>query len=83
MIGNISSLFEMLDRYARQELSLESLHDQLSLGLQAYFDSASEEDVEILSEVLSAIYEVEDGMLEEEEFRRGPPIIMVGHSLLI
>jgi hypothetical protein len=72
MISSILSLLEMLDHYASRELNLEALHDQLSLGLQEYFDNASDEDIEIFSEVLSAIYEVEDGVLDEEEFRKGP-----------
>jgi hypothetical protein len=46
------------------------MHDQLSLNLQEFFDNASEEGVELLSEVHAAMYEVEDGVLPEEEYRR-------------
>lgn len=70
MIVSISDLFVLLKCYASRELILEALHDELSLGLQGFLENASEEDIELLSEVHSAIYEIEDGLLDEEEFRQ-------------
>jgi hypothetical protein len=70
MISSISDLFVFLNCYASRELSLKALHDELSLGLQVFLENASEEDVGFLSEIHSAIYEIEDGLLDEEEFRR-------------
>lgn len=69
MIAGVSDLLKLLDRYVRGEMALEAMHDQLSLSLQEFFDNASEEGVELLSEIHSALYEVEDGVLPEEEFR--------------
>ena len=89
MIANISEVLRLLGRYAKGEINLEAMHDQLSLGLHKFFESASEEDTEILSEIHSALYEVEDGVLDEESFRSAvaelveaqlyPSTITVGH----
>jgi hypothetical protein len=70
MVRNVSELMALLAQYAKGELCLEDMHDRLSLSLQGFFDGASEEDIELLSEIHSALYEVEDGVLEEEAFRR-------------
>ena len=78
MVSDISTLFVTLDRYVRQDLTLEALQDQFSLGLQEYFDQASEEDIELLSEIHSAIYEVEDSLLDEEELRRAVKELIAG-----
>ncbi len=51
-------------------MALEAMHDLLSLGLQEFLEGASDEDLEILSEIHSALFEVEDGVLPETEFRR-------------
>lgn len=70
MIARISELLKVLDSYAQGEMALPAMHDQLSLSLQELFDNASEDDVEMLSEVMAAMYEVEDGVLPETEFQR-------------
>jgi hypothetical protein len=70
MISSISELLVLLKCYTSRELSPEALHDELSLGLQDFLENASEEDIELLSEIHSAIYEIEDGLLNEEEFRQ-------------
>jgi hypothetical protein len=71
MIAGVSDLLKLLDRYAQGEMTLEAMHDQLSLSLQELFDNASEDDVEMLSKVMAAMYEVEDGVMSEAEFRCG------------
>jgi hypothetical protein len=60
----------LLESYVRRELTLVAAHDQLSLSLQSFTENASDDDLGLLSEVLSALYEVEDGVLDEETFRR-------------
>jgi hypothetical protein len=70
MIAGISDLLNLLEQYVQGAMPLEAMHDQLSLSLQELFDNASEDDVEMLSEIMAAMYEVEDGVLPEVEFRR-------------
>jgi hypothetical protein len=55
MISSISELLVLLKCYTSRELSLEALHDELSLGLQDFLENASKEDIELLSEIHSAI----------------------------
>jgi hypothetical protein len=42
---SVSELLVLLERYANKKLGLEALRDELSLGLQEFFDKASEEDM--------------------------------------
>ena len=60
----------LLAAYARQELSFTQFHDELSQGLQFVFENSSEDGLDLLSEVLACIYEVEDGVMPEQTFRQ-------------
>ncbi len=70
MISTIYELLKLLEQYCNAAISLQAMHDELSLSLQSVTEKASEEDMELVSETLSAIYEVEDSVLDEESFRR-------------
>lgn len=51
------------------ECDLRSVHDQLSLNLQTLTEHASDDDFYVLSEILAGLYEVQDGILEEETYK--------------
>ena len=79
MIVNVSGLVQLLARYVSHQLGLATFHDELSLSLQSFLDNASEEDVELLSEIHSALYQVEDGALSEDEFRQALKKLIESH----
>lgn len=68
-MATISDLFEILDHYVQGQVSLGFVHDRLSLNLQDLTKNASEDELERLSEILAGLYEVEDGVLDEETYR--------------
>ena len=84
-------LVDFLGRFAEGQDSLEAFHDRLTLGLQSITDGASDDDIDLLSEVLAGLYEVKDGVLGEDEYRSAvrelvnaelfPRMITVGNHL--
>ena len=68
MISNYPELIQAFKHYLKGRIDLSTLHDQVSLGLQAFTNQASEEELELITEVLSGIYEVRDGVLDESDF---------------
>lgn len=70
MVNHYSDLSILIRAYALGELSLAEMRDQIYLCLQPFAATASEEDMELLSEVLACVFEVEDGIMPEETFRQ-------------
>ena len=66
----ISELTGFLERYERQECTLAEIHDAISLRLQWFADNGSENEENVTMEVLCFIYEIQDGVTDEEDFRR-------------
>ena len=70
MIKIIPKFQALLAAYAGREVSFNQFHDELSQGLQFVFENSSEDGLDLLSEVLACIYEVEDGVMPEPTFRQ-------------
>lgn len=76
----VPELATLLDPYLKSEVSLLEMRDQLYLNLQAFFSESTEDDMEMLSEVLACIYEVEDGVMPEDTFRQAVTQFIKEHS---
>ena len=63
-------LAEQLEKYGRGESSLREVHDYISLRLQWISDNCPKTDMNVASEILCFMYEIQDGTTDEEDFRR-------------
>ena len=70
MLKIIPEFKALLAAYAGREISFNEFHDDLSQGLQFVFENSSGDGLDFLSEVLAGIYEVQDGVTNEETFRQ-------------
>ncbi len=56
--------------YTRREISFAEFDHILTLQLQVISDQSTEEGIELLSEILACICEVQDRVMPEETFRQ-------------
>ena len=70
MVKIIPELRIPLESYLRNESPLLEMRNQLYLNLQTIFQESAEPERELLSALLSGIYEVEDGVMPEPTFRQ-------------
>lgn len=70
MVKIVSELRVPLESYIRNESTLLEMRNQLYLNLQTIFPESAEPERELLSALLSGIYEVEDGVMPEATFRQ-------------
>ena len=66
----ISQLTEQLEKYGRGESSLGEIHDFVTLRFQEISDDDVRTDMNVASEILCFVYEIQDGATDEEEFRQ-------------
>ena len=66
----ISQLTERLEKYGRGESSLGEIHDFVMLRFQEISDNGVRTDMNVASEILCYVYEIQDGATDEEEFRQ-------------
>ena len=66
----VPELAKLLDPYLKGEVPLQEMRDKLYLQMQVLFGESSQDDKEMLSELLACIYEVEDEVMAEETFRQ-------------
>ena len=66
----VSELRVPLESYLRNESPLLEMRNQLYLNLQTIFQESTEPERELLSVLLACIYEVEDGVMPEANFRQ-------------
>ena len=76
----IPELAKLLDPYLKGEVPLQEMRDRFYLHLQVMFGESSQDDKEMLSELLACIYEVEDGVMAEETFRQAVTQFIRSHS---
>ena len=77
----VPELASFLAPYLNGEVPLQEMRDGLYLHFQAFLGKATEDDKEMLSELLACIYEVEDGVMAEETFRKAITQFIERHSL--
>ena len=65
----ISMLAEQLEKYGRGESTFREIHDYISLHLQWITDNGADTDMNLASEILCFVYEIQDGATDEEDFR--------------
>lgn len=70
MLEVVSPLAEPLAAYTRREISFNEFHDTISRRAQIISDQSTEEGIELLMEIYAGIYEVQDGVMNEETFRQ-------------
>ena len=70
MLRVYHQISEYLDAYLRGEATLGEVGDRLLSLFPSYYDEAFEEDYDLICEVLAGVYEVRDGVMAEESFRR-------------
>lgn len=70
MLEIVSPLAEPLAAYTRREISFNDFHDTISRRAQIISDQSTEEGSELLMEIYAGIYEVQDGVMNEETFRQ-------------
>ena len=70
MVKIIPELRVPLESYLRNESTLMEMRNQLYLNLQTIFQESAEPERELLSALLSGLYEVEDGVMPEPTFRQ-------------
>jgi hypothetical protein len=69
MIKSSSELLSLLDSYIREELTPDDLCDGLFPYLEMSVHECARSDWEVSGEILACIYEVGDGVMQEENFR--------------
>ena len=70
MVKIVPEFKALLAAYAGREVSFTEFDAELSRGLQFVFENSTEEGLDFLSEVLAGIYEVQDGVMLEVDFRQ-------------
>ena len=70
MVKIVPEFKALLAAYAGREVSFTEFDAELSRGLQFVFENSTEEGLDFLSEVLAGIYEVQDGVMLEADFRQ-------------
>ena len=70
MIAVTPALAVPLLAYTRREIGFTEFNDTLTLQLQVISDQSTEEEIELLAEILACICEVEDGVMAEGTFRQ-------------
>ncbi len=63
-------LVELLEVYADGRIEFNEFRDYLPLQLQTILENSSDGGRNLLYEVLACVYEIEDGVMDEDEFRR-------------
>ena len=76
----VPELAKLLNPYLKGEVPLQEMRDKLYLQMQILFGESSQDDKEMLSELLACIYEVEDGVMAEEKFRQAVTQFIRSHS---
>ena len=66
----IPELRALLESCIRQETALPEMRNQLYRNLQTIFPQSAEPEREFLAEILAGIYEVQDGVMLEADFRQ-------------
>ena len=70
MIDKNSELVLLLKAFSLDEIGLAGVRDEMYLMLQDFASRANDSEMQLLSEVLACIYEVEDGVMDEDLFRQ-------------
>ena len=70
MVKIVPEFKALLAAYAGREVSFTEFDAELSRGLQFVFENSTEDGLDFLSEVLAGIYEVQDGVMPEADFRQ-------------
>lgn len=76
----VPKLAKLLDPYLNGEVPLQEMRDEFYLQMQVLFGESSQDDKEMLSELLACIYEIEDGVMAEETFRLAVNQFIRSHS---
>lgn len=76
----VPELAKLLDLYLNGEVPLKEMRDKLYLQMQVLFGESSQDDKELLSELLACIYEIEDGVMAEDTFRLAVTQFIRSHS---
>ncbi len=75
----LSDLISSLEPYVEGHVDLETWYNQALLSFQSLTEHASDDDLDVLSEILAGLYEVQDGVLDEEIYREAlRELLLVG-----
>jgi len=64
-------------------VSLDDWYNQLLLRFQTLTENASDDDLELVSEVLAGLYEVKDGVLDEATYRQSLSELLVSDPIVL
>ncbi len=64
-------------------MSLDDWYNQLLLRFQTLTENASDDDLELVSEVLAGLYEVKDGVLDEATYRQSLSELLVSDPIVL
>ena len=82
-MSKISDFLSLLDQYIQEQVNLDDYYNQLLMRLQTLTQNVSEDELELISDVLAGLYEVKDGVLDEATYRQSLREVLISDPAVL